>query len=280
VVVPAELRQIAERAAPVTLAREQVLPVVDALQPLLPDGAVARGSVVGVAGGPGATSLALTLAAGPSREGSWTVVVGLPELGLAAAAEYGVVLDRLALVAVPDRDPSTWGPVIAALVGAVDVILVDGRLALSARETRRVAARARERGSVVVPVLPVALGATTGRGGGPTRSTGARRRVLGEWVPDVVLRVDDARWEGVADGHGHLRRRRVVVGAEGRGRAARPRRTTLWLPDPDGAARLVEARPEARPESVPPEVGRGGVDTVAGGGRPLRAVPDVEDEAS
>ncbi|MST34224.1 hypothetical protein GHK86_16030, partial [Acidimicrobiaceae bacterium USS-CC1] len=45
-----------------------------------------------------ATSLALTLAAGPSRAGSWVAAVGVPCLGARAAAELGVDLDRLVLV--------------------------------------------------------------------------------------------------------------------------------------------------------------------------------------
>ena len=44
VVVPAELRQVADRARPVTLARERTLPVAEPLQALLPDGALARGT--------------------------------------------------------------------------------------------------------------------------------------------------------------------------------------------------------------------------------------------
>ena len=225
--VPAELREIADRAAPVTLARHQTLPVVEALAPLLPEGAVARGSVVGVAGGVGATSLALTLVAGPSRDGSWAAVVGLPELGLAAADELGVALDRLALVALPPHDPAPWAPTVAALIGAVDLVLVDARVRLAARDTRRLAARARERGSVLVPVAPDALASTDGVGAGRSRPSS---RPLGEWACDVTLRTTEVRWEGLGEGHGHLRRRQVVVTADGRGRAARPRRGELWVP--------------------------------------------------
>ncbi|MCD9623588.1 hypothetical protein [Rhabdothermincola salaria] len=239
--VPAELREIADRAAPVTLARHQTLPVVEALAPLLPEGAVARGSVVGVAGGAGATSLALTLVAGPSRDGSWAAVVGLPELGLAAAAELGVALDRLALVALPRHDPATWAPTVAALIGAVDLVLVDARLRLAARDTRRLAARARERGSVLVPVAPGAL--VSGGAGGTGGARPPSRRMLGEWACDVILGVTEVRWEGLGQGHGHLRRRQVVVTADGRGRAARPRRGEVWLPADGTTERLQPSAP-------------------------------------
>lgn len=217
-VVPAELRQVADRARPVTLARERTLPVAEPLQALLPDGALARGSAVAVAGA-GATSLALNLVAAASRAGSWVVVVGLPELGLAAAAEAGVDLHRLALVAGPE--PGRWAAVVAALVGGVDLIVVDGRAPLTASDGRRLASRVRERGSVLVPVTPGSL---------PT----VRRP--GEWPTDVTLSVSAGRWEGLGDGHGHLRRRRVRIEAEGRGRASRPRRAELWLPSDRGPA--------------------------------------------
>ena len=110
---------------------------------------------------------------------------------------------------------------VAALVGGVDLIVVDGRAPLGQGDGRRLASRVRERGSVLVPVTP---GST-----GPVRRPGA-------WPCDVTLSVAQGRWEGLGDGHGHLRRRRVRVEAEGRGRAARPRRAELWLPSERGPA--------------------------------------------
>jgi hypothetical protein len=155
----------------------------------------------------------LNLAAGPSRSGSWVVVVGLAELGLAAAAEAGVDLRRLALVDPPE--PAKWSVVVAALVGGIDVIVVDGRAPLGVSDGRRLAARVRERGSVLVTVTPGAL------------PVGRRRR---EWPADVTLTVTAGSWEGLGSGHGHLRHRRVRVEAEGRGRASRPRRADLVFP--------------------------------------------------
>ena len=228
VVVPAELRQVADRARPVTLARERVLPVAEPLRPLLPDGALARGSAVAVTGA-GATSLALNLAAAPSLGGSWVVVVGLAELGLAAAAEAGVDLRRLALVAAPE--PGRWAAVVAALVGGIDLIVVDGRAPLTPSEGRRLASRVRERGSVLLPVTP---------------GSGAAVRRPGAWPADVTLSVAAGRWEGLGVGHGHLRRRRVRIEAEGRGRASRPRRVELWLPSERGPVAADALAPAQR----------------------------------
>src|SRR5690606_2275813 len=63
------LRRAAEQAAPVSLAGERVLPVLDALASLLPAG-LRRGVTATVEGGPGSTSLALALGAAASAAGS------------------------------------------------------------------------------------------------------------------------------------------------------------------------------------------------------------------
>lgn len=200
---------LAGSVRPVSLAGGRVLPVLPALAGLLPGGGLRRGSTVavGVGAGAGATSLALALLAGPSATGSWCAVVGVSTLGLVAAAELGVDAARLAVVPEPGRD---WAAVVAALLDGVDVVAVRPP-ARSPRgaDARRLAARARERGAVLVP--------------------------LGRWDgADVRLSVASSSWEGVERGAGHLSARRVDVVAEGRGAAARPRRARLWLPSPDG----------------------------------------------
>jgi len=216
---PTSLTDVVRLSRPVTLARDQVVPVLGALSGLFPDEGLARGSTVVVDGSTAATSLALAVAAGPSAAGAWVVVVGRDDLGLAAAVEVGVAVDRLALVAEPPADQ--WSTVVAALIGAVDVIVVGPSHRVSAGDARRLAARARERGTVLVQV-------------------GARR---GTPVPgldaDVRLTVIESHWQGLGDGHGHLRARRVVVETTGRRRASRPRRAELWLPDADGLLRTV-----------------------------------------
>ena len=56
--------------------------------------------------GPGCTSLALALAGPVTVGGAWLAVVGLGDLGLLAAAELGVDLERVLLVA--DPAPRRW----------------------------------------------------------------------------------------------------------------------------------------------------------------------------
>jgi hypothetical protein len=207
-----ELREIAGRVAPVALAGEQLLPVVPALQPLFPSGGLRRGSVVGVSFAPGTdsvsgiggVSLALAILAGPSSAGSWTALVGLPTIGGVAAGELGIDLARFALVPAPGP---AWPTVVAALLDAIDVVAVhtNGVTRVRAADARRLAARARERGAVLVVVGPWAEG------------------------PDVRLSVVGATWTGLGRGHGRLQARRLEVVGGGRGAAARERRVFCEL---------------------------------------------------
>src|SRR4030095_8831767 len=125
-----------------TLADERVPPGLPALQPLLPGRGLRRGTTVTVAS---SAALALALVAGASAAGSWVGAVGLPDLGIVAAAETGIDLERLALV--PSPGARAWPAVVAALLDAVDVVLVRSPPGLPAAQARRLIARARERRS-------------------------------------------------------------------------------------------------------------------------------------
>lgn len=252
----ADLAGLAERVRPVTLTREQRLPVLPALEALVPGGGLRRGSTVAVTeaeGVGGGTSLGLAVVAAASQAGSWVAAVGVPSLGLVAAAELGVALEHLVLVAAPERD--AWGSVAAALVDGFDCLVVPSGRSVRPADARRLVARARERGAVLVQ-----LG-----GGWPERA-------------DVELRLTRSRWEGIEAGHGHLRSRKVRVEGSGRGEAARPRRVDLWLPAAGGAVEVaVPVRPvtpvpapAAGPDAPAPTPSR----PAAGSrrDRPLRAV--------
>jgi hypothetical protein len=225
------LQEVAEKARPTALARERVLSLAEAFQSLLPGGLV-RGTSVQVSGrndGIGSTSLALALLAGPSAAGSWAAAVGIPTLGLAAAAGFGVDLGRLVLVAPPP--PKEWGTVVATLLDAFDVVVARTSGGVRNSDARRLTARARERGSVLI------------RLGSP-----------GAWpeAADVTLAVTATTWEGLGQGHGHLRARRAVVEASGRRGFDRPRQAELWLPGPGGVLALAEPLAEVRPFTPTP----------------------------
>jgi hypothetical protein len=195
------------------------LPVESRLARLLPGGGLRRGSTVAVtpgaapAGGSGAaagaTTLLLNLIAVASAEGAWCAVVGLPDLGMAAAAEAGVELSRLALVPRPGPD---WAAVVAALLDGVDIVVAATPGPVRATVTGRLGARARQRGSVLVP--------------------------YGRWEGvDLTLAVTGAEWHGLGLGRGRLRGRELDVTASGRGAATLTRRTTLTLPAESGLGR-------------------------------------------
>lgn len=211
----ARLREVAGRAKPVALAGERLLPVLGPFEPLLPDAGLRRGSVVGVSGAV-ATSLALALLAGPSQSGAWCAAVGLPSLGLVAASELGLALERFPLVGAPPA--REWPTVVGALVDAFDVVLAAPPPHLRAADVRRLTARARERSSVLV-----VRGPTWGEG------------------EDMRLSIGRTEWRGLGPGHGRLRARRVEVIATGRRAAARERRAWLWLPAADGGVAACAA---------------------------------------
>ena len=201
------LRRAAEHAKPVTLAGERSLPVLGALEPLLPVG-LRRGATATADGGPGSTSLALALGAAASQAGSWVGVVGAPKLGLLAAAELGLAPERV--LVVPEVPAASVATAVAALLDAVDVVYVGGTVAVA--DARRLVARAREREAVLIPL--------------------GSRWPLGA---DVRLTVADPEWCW----NGRLAARRVHVTASGRGVYARERRASLWLPDESGAVALA-----------------------------------------
>jgi hypothetical protein len=197
------------------LSDEAVLPVLPALQGLLPGGALRRGSVV--AAGPWSL-LCLALAAGASAAGAWCAVVGLPQLGVAAAAGAGLDPDRMLMIA----DPGTgWPQVVASLLDGCELVLLRSPDRPPAQVRRRIEATVRRFGGVLV--------------------------VAGEWDgAQARLSIAQQEWTGIGTGHGRLRARRVQVVADGRGGAAQPRTQWLWLPGPDGSVTAADQTKAAR----------------------------------
>ena len=193
------LHALSEQTRPLTLAKERVLPVRSDLADLLPFGGLRRGTVVQV----DSPSLVFALAAAATAEGSWAAFVGTPSLGLAAASGQGVAIERVVTVAAPP--PELAATVVAALVDALDLVIVGPKVVARAADARRLAARARERGGVLLS--------------------------LGPWPEATDLRVMVARhhWGGLDRGHGHLRTWTVDVVVEGRGAASQGRRGLVQL---------------------------------------------------
>lgn len=234
---PEALRHIGDLSRPIALAKDQLLPVDEAFEKMLPDDGLKRGTTVTVSG-PSCTSLALGLITEASRTGSWTAIVGLPWLGLVSAEELGVELGRVAII---DDPGDQWATIIAALVGAFDVVLTCLPPRVKAADGRRLAARLRERGTVLVQIPE------------PVHPSRPHHDVI---TGDVVLTVSAVEWEGLGRGHGRLLSRRIEVLTSGRGAATLGTRSWLWLPHRDGGVRGVEPvaatvlRPEQRFDSL------------------------------
>ena len=197
------------------LSDDAVLPVLPALRGLLAEGGLRRGSVV-VTGD--WSLLCAALAAGASAAGAWCAVVGLPQFGVAAAADAGLDPDRVLLIADPGAG---WPQVVASLLDGCELVLLRPPDRPSAQVRRRIEATVRRFGGVLV--------------------------VAGEWDgAQTRLTVAQQEWTGIGTGHGRLRARRVQVVADGRGGAVQPRAQWLWLPGPDGSVTAADETKAAR----------------------------------
>src|SRR6476661_6263611 len=181
------------------LAGDKRLMVADPLGGLLPDGGLRRGSVVTLAGSTGTTSVLLPLLAAATATGEWVAVVEPgATLGGAAIEEAGVALERCAIVRhVP---PNRWTVAVAALLEGAALVAAWVPAGVRLGDARRLTARARERGAVLV-----ALESVPG-----VRSV--------PWPAEAALRlhVQSGPWRSA---HGLLSERDLQVRVEGRGAA-------------------------------------------------------------
>jgi len=177
------------------------LPVLPGLSGLFPRGGLPRGAVVSVTGDAGATSLLFALLTGPQR--SWSAVVGMPGLGLLAAAELGVDLTKVVLV--PDPGPDVL-QILSVLADGVELI------------------------AVATPSGPLGSAARMRVLTGKLRQHGATVLASGGWPgAELVLRTRTLGWTGLGRGHGRLRDREVEVTVTGRGASGRPSRSIITL---------------------------------------------------
>ncbi|MDR0481981.1 MAG: hypothetical protein LBH13_02295 [Cellulomonadaceae bacterium] len=206
-----------------------LLPVHSAISPLFPHGGLPQGGVVAVHG---SLSLLLATVVEASREGSWVAFVGMPQIGMVAAHDMGCALERMALIPDPGADAAA---VTAALLDGIPIVVLGEKAALTPHDRRRLAARARERGAVLISNVP--------------------------WPgAHVTLEVQHGQWTGCDRGAGWLQRRTVRVARGGRGAAARPITLDVEIPvtgDPVAPATVAPAA-VARPPGTPTSPQRGG----------------------
>ncbi|MCH6469233.1 hypothetical protein [Sinomonas terrae] len=194
--------------------REATYAVLPAFSPLLPYG-LRAGAVYSLEA---PLSVAMALLAAPSAEGHWCGVAGIPDFGAEAAAGFGISLERTVLVPDPGE---RWLVTVSALADVLPLLLVRPPALASGGEASRLSSRLRERGCTLL--------------------------ILGSWPQaEGVLSVEGSRWNGLGDGHGHLRSHRVDLVWSQRGK----RRTTIVDlaalhadSTQPGEARLSGARP-------------------------------------
>ena len=200
--LPSGLSALAERVAPLALAGDRTLPVSEAFAELFSERGLVRGRTLACSG-PAATSLALALAAPAVVAGSWLATIDVPTIGLDAANEFGIALERVVAVRA---EATRWPDVVAAAADGFDILIARVPADASPSAMRKVVTRLRQRDVVML--------------------------VLGDPGPlscDGVLTAGDGEWIGLGDGHGHLQHRHLVVEASGRRLHGR-RRCRVALP--------------------------------------------------
>jgi hypothetical protein len=189
-----------------TAGVERELPTHPAVRELLAGAGLRGGSAYSVRG---SAALVMALMAGPSAEGAWCGVVGVPSFGAEAARGLGVDLERLVLVPDPGRE---WLSVVAALVDALTVVVVRPPGEVTPGEASRLAARLRTRSAMLI--------------------------AYGSWPgSEARFEIESSAWTGLGDGEGLLTARRATVAVSGRRAAVHARKHELWLPAADGEIR-------------------------------------------
>ncbi|MGZ0146392.1 hypothetical protein ACXJJ3_04930 [Kribbella sp. WER1] len=196
-----------------TAGVERDLPTHPAVRELLAGAALRGGSAYSVRG---SGALVMALMAGPSADGAWCGVVGVPSFGAEAARGLGVDLERLVLVPDPGRE---WLSVVAALVDALTVVVVRPPGEVTPGEASRLAARLRTRGAMLI--------------------------AYGSWPgSEARFEIESSTWSGLGEGEGLLTARQATVTVSGKRAAVHTHKHHLWLPSPNGEIRPVEPAAE------------------------------------
>ncbi|WP_226532843.1 hypothetical protein [Microbacterium paraoxydans] len=214
-----------------------LLPLDPAFAALLPEKGLQAGTSYTVSPSP---SLVLALLSAASRKGHWCAVVGMPTLGVEAAAAFGIDLTRLILVPTPGE---RWLAATSALAEVVPLIAVAPGTRAGDADVSRLSARLRDRGCTLL----VTESPHTGR-----------------WPQsEGTIRLHDPHWHGLGTGWGLLSDCTVTVTAQTR-HSPSPSSVRVQLPGGHGALEAVGAELTALPalsperstlaESAPPEL--------------------------
>lgn len=191
-----------------------LLPLDSAFSSLLPDEGLLTGAAYTVSPSP---SLVLALLSAASQKGHWCAVIGMPTLGVEAAAAFGVDLERLILVPSPGE---RWLAVASALAEVVPLIAVHPGSRVRDADVSRLSARLRDRGTTLLV---------------------AESAASGSWAQsEGSIRLSDQHWHGLGEGWGLLSDCTATVTAQTR-RAPSPTSVQVRLPGSHGAVETVES---------------------------------------
>ena len=192
-----------------------LLPLDPALTAILPDDGLQAGTAYTVSSSP---SLVLALLSAASQKGLWCAVIGMPTLGVEAAAAFGIDLSRLILVPDPGE---RWLAVTSALSEVVPLIAVHPGSRMRDTDVSRLNARLRDRGCTLL--------------------------VTATWPQsEGTIRVHDPHWHGLGTGWGLLSDCTVTVTAQTRHTPV-PSSVRVRLPGSRGAIEPVAAELTALP---------------------------------
>lgn len=205
-----------ERLGAARLATERTLPIDPILGALLGADGLVRGQAVACRG-PAARSLAIAAAASAVTLGSWVAVLGIDDLGVEAAADAGLPLERLVRVRPGADGVRVWADLCLAALDGFELLLTSppGRVPspLATAIRRRLRSRA---GCLLVVGNPHGL------------------------EVDVEISSAAPSWRGIGTGTGRLADRCVEVRASGR-RVHRGGAAVVSLPGSDGRLHAPEA---------------------------------------
>ncbi|MEV4775190.1 hypothetical protein LTA6_002762 [Microbacterium sp. LTA6] len=190
-----------------------LLPLDPAFASLLPEEGLQMGAAYTVSSSP---SLVLALLSAASQKGLWCAVIGMPTLGVEAAAGFGIDLSRLILVPEPGE---RWLAVTSALSEVVPLIAVHPGTRMRDADASRLNARLRDRGCTLLVTESLATGT---------------------WPQsEGTIRLRDPHWHGLGTGWGLLSDCTVTVTAQTR-RTPMPSSVQVRLPGSHGAVETVD----------------------------------------
>jgi len=174
-----------------------ILPVPPELRAMFPEGGLVRGRTV-LCSGDAAVVMALRVVSSATQAGSWLGIVGVHNVGVQAASEHGVALQRVVFVQ-PASSRTEWVSTVAAAADGFDVLMLEVPHGITAADARRVQTRIQARRNALV-----LIGATQ------------QSAVQSVFQPDVIMNTATTQWHGIERGAGHVQGRDVQVAVSGR----------------------------------------------------------------